>query len=132
MSSIDSLSDFSIQHPAALAAFLCFGTAAAAAYQFAQANRASKRLQEIVASPLETVLPKLSEKETAALPYPPDALPGARDVITPYGSVRVYEFGPETGRKVLLVHGISTPCISLATVALNLVEKGCRVMLFGK
>jgi pimeloyl-ACP methyl ester carboxylesterase len=44
--------------------------------------------------------------------------------------MRVYEFGPESGRKVLLVHGISTPCLSLGSVANALVEKGCRVMLF--
>ena len=40
-------------------------------------------------SPLTTVLPKLSKEEIAKLPYPPDALPGARDVATPYGSIRV-------------------------------------------
>ncbi|KAI7626057.1 hypothetical protein KC319_g17603, partial [Hortaea werneckii] len=65
-----------------------------------------------------------------SLPYPPNALPGARDVDTPYGNTRVYEWGPEDGRKVLLVHGISTPCIALANLADSLVEKGCRVMLF--
>jgi hypothetical protein len=31
---------------------------------------------------------------------------------------------------VLLVHGITTPCIALGAVARRLVEKGCRVMLF--
>lgn len=42
----------------------------------------------------------------------------------------MYEWGPETGRKVVLVHGISTPCIALSNIAFGLVEKGCRVMLF--
>ena len=46
-----------------------------------------------------------------------------------YGTIRVYEWGPEKGRKVMLVHGISTPCVSLGGVANTLVEKGCRVML---
>ncbi|KPM40677.1 hypothetical protein AK830_g5889 [Neonectria ditissima] len=64
------------------------------------------------------------------LVYHPDSLPGARDVDTPYGSIRVYEFGPETGEKVLFVHGISTPCITLLPIANALVERGCRVMLF--
>jgi pimeloyl-ACP methyl ester carboxylesterase len=41
----------------------------------------------------------------------------------------VYEWGPEKGRKVLLVHGISTPCVSLGGVANALVETGCRVLL---
>lgn len=84
----------------------------------------------IIPSPRKTLLPKLTEAERLKLPYPPDALPGARDVDSPYGTFRIYEFGPETGRKVLLVHGISTPCLSLGGVAHTLADKGCRVMLF--
>lgn len=81
-------------------------------------------------SPLETLVPKLSEAEVAELPYPPDAYPGARDVTSPYGSLRVYEWGPEDGRKVVLVHGISNPCVALGAIAHGLADKGCRVMLF--
>lgn len=51
-------------------------------------------------------------------------------MLSQYGSIRVYEFGPEDGEKVLLVHGISTPCITLALIAHGLVKRGCRVMLF--
>jgi hypothetical protein len=76
-------------------------------------------------------LPRLSGDELKELPYPPNALPGARDVDSPYGSIRVYEWGPEDGEKILLVHGISTPSIALTDLAYKLVEKGCRVMLFG-
>nr|POF24734.1 serine hydrolase-like protein [Quercus suber] len=72
-----------------------------------------------------------SRELTSAVPYPSNALPGARDVETPYGTIRAYEWGPATGRKVLLIHGISTPCIALASMAQHLVEsQGCRVMLF--
>jgi pimeloyl-ACP methyl ester carboxylesterase len=84
----------------------------------------------VVPSPRTTLLPRLAPDQIAALPYPPDSLPGARDVETPYGSIRAYEFGPEDGRKVLLVHGISTPCLALGAVAHGLAEKGCRVCLF--
>lgn len=84
-----------------------------------------------VPSPLDTYVPGKSDWVLSRLPYPPDALPGARDVDTPHGKVRAYEWGPEDGRKVLLVHGISTPCISLAQLAENLAQKGCRVILFG-
>jgi hypothetical protein len=73
---------------------------------------------------------KLSKDELARLPYPLDSLPGARDVPSPAGNIRVYEFGPEDGRKVLLIHGISTPCLALGGVAHGLEEKGCRVMMF--
>ena len=44
--------------------------------------------------------------------------------------MRVYEWGPEDGSKVLCVHGITTTCMSIGGVAYGLVEKGCRVMLF--
>ncbi len=45
--------------------------------------------------------------------------------------MRVYEFGPETGDKVLMVHGISTSCQTLGPIATQLVARhGCRVMLF--
>jgi pimeloyl-ACP methyl ester carboxylesterase len=84
----------------------------------------------IIVSPRETLLPRLSKAEVAQLPYPPDALPGARDIISPYGTIRAYEWGPEDGDKVLLVHGISTPCLALGSVAHGLVAKGHRVMLF--
>jgi len=77
-------------------------------------------------SPLTTSTNNL---ETCA--YPPTSLPGARDIPTPYGSIRTYEWGPPTGRKILFVHGISTPCIALAGLAQELVEQhGCRVLLF--
>lgn len=85
---------------------------------------------KVVPSPTETLLPKLSEKEAAELPYPPDAYPGARDVASVYGNLRAYEWGPEDGKRVVLVHGISNPCIALGAIAHGLVDKGCRVILF--
>lgn len=78
--------------------------------------------------------PHASQHESGQLgqlPYPPDALPGARDVDSPYGPTRVYEWGPHDGPKVLLIHGISTPSIALADLAHRLVARGFRVLLFG-
>lgn len=67
----------------------------------------------------------------ATCPYPPDSLPGGRDIPTPYGSIRAYEWGPANGRKVLFIHGISNPSIALAELAQTLVDiRGCRVLLF--
>ena len=60
-----------------------------------------------------TVLPALNEQGLASLAYPPDAFPGARDVDSPYGTLRVYEWGPADAGKVLFIHGISTPCLAL-------------------
>ncbi|TPX08940.1 uncharacterized protein E0L32_009644 [Thyridium curvatum] len=85
--------------------------------------------QKTFPSPLQTTLPKLGD-EASKLDYKPDAFPGARDVPTPYGSMRVYEFGPETGRKALFIHGISTSCQTLTYLARGLAESGHRVMLF--
>jgi hypothetical protein len=39
--------------------------------------------RKIIRSPRETLLPNLTEAEIAALPYPPDVLPGGRDVDSP-------------------------------------------------
>lgn len=88
------------------------------------------RTEQTVPSARATLLPRISKEEAAALDYPPDALPGGRYVDSPYGVIRVYEWGPEDGRKVLFVHGITTPCIALGALAQGLVNKGCRVMLF--
>ncbi|KAI1197726.1 Alpha/Beta hydrolase protein [Nemania serpens] len=84
----------------------------------------------IIPGALTNSLPRLSKEELAKSTYRTDHFPGARDVVTPYGTIRVYEFGPEKGRKVLLVHGISTSCMTLSDIADGLVEKGCRVMMF--
>lgn len=88
------------------------------------------RDEQVVPSPMKSLMPKLSPEDASTLPYPPDAYPGIRDVESPFGSLRVYEWGPEDGRKVLLVHGISNPCIALGAVAHGLADKGCRVMMF--
>ncbi|KJZ79035.1 hypothetical protein HIM_01808 [Hirsutella minnesotensis 3608] len=69
-------------------------------------------------------------EELVGLPHNEDIFPGKRDVSTPYGSVRVYEFGPEDGPKVLFVHGITTSCMPFTPLAHALVARGCRVMLF--
>lgn len=84
-----------------------------------------------IPSPLTTQIPNLTQSIVNELPYPPDAYPGARDVESPYGRLRVYEFGPEDGEKVLCIHGISTPCIAFAGILDRLVKRGKRVMTFG-
>ncbi|KAH0610528.1 uncharacterized protein H6S33_012055 [Morchella sextelata] len=76
-------------------------------------------------------LPRLTPEELEKLPYPPDVFPGARWVTTPYGTIRVYEWGPEDGRKVVFVHGIGSPCVVARDLLWELVEKGgCRVLVF--
>ena len=95
-------------------------------------RRARQPLLRKMSSPRDTLLPQLSPKQAAGLPYPPDLLPGARDVATPYGVMRVYEWGPKKGDKVVFIHGDTTPAPILGPIAHDLVNRGCRVMLFGK
>ena len=95
-------------------------------------SRQNSRKQKAIPSPLTTLLPKLSEAQKARLPYPPDFFPGARDVETPYGRMRVYEWGPEAGKKVVMVPGDTTPAPVFSVIAPGLVERGFRVIVFGK
>ncbi|KXH45265.1 hypothetical protein CSIM01_10365 [Colletotrichum simmondsii] len=83
-----------------------------------------------IPNPLKTKIPTLASDEVKKLPYHPDYFPGARDVDTPYGSIRVYEWGSTTGPKVVLIHGISTSCMTLGPISHALAARGCRVMLF--
>lgn len=97
---------------------------AAVSLAFTALTSSSSGTRRAIKSPLHT---------TAAVtsPYPAaDFIPGARDIDTPYGSIRTYEFGAEDAeRRVLLVHGISVPSIALSGIAEGLVSNGCRVML---
>ncbi|KAI8937443.1 hypothetical protein NX059_005165 [Plenodomus lindquistii] len=94
-------------------------------------TRSSQPAQiKTIPSPAETLLPALEITQLKDLPYPPHALPGSRDVESPFGTIRVYEWGPEDGEKILLIHGISTPSIALTDLGHKLVRKGHRVILF--
>lgn len=73
----------------------------------------------------------VSPEKLKKISYPPNFLPGARDVNSPYGVIRVYEWGPEDGKKVLFIHGLSTPAPALGTVADTMAKQGYRVMLLG-
>lgn len=117
--------------PLLTAAAIITSTAVATLSLLALARLAlDPRHPQTLRSPLRTVIPTLTAAELSQLDYAPDAFPGARDVATPYGSVRAYEFGPAAGDKVLLLHGISTSCQTLAHVARRLAASGRRVLLF--
>lgn len=107
------------------------GTTLAAATGLYLLLRATPHLQTSITSP-RTDLTQLNSAEIAQLPYPPDLFPGARWVNTPYGVVRVYEWGAETGRKVVFVHGIGTPCCVARDLLWELADAGCRVITFGE
>ncbi|KAI9711066.1 MAG: hypothetical protein M1828_001993, partial [Chrysothrix sp. TS-e1954] len=83
-----------------------------------------------IPSPRSTLLPHLTPSQSSQLAYPPNAMPGARDVDTPYGTMRIYEWGDPGGRRVVFVHGDATPAPLFAGIAHGLVRRGCRVLLF--
>ncbi|KAM0814615.1 hypothetical protein AB5N19_00405 [Seiridium cardinale] len=102
----------------------------ASAFTLITIIRRPTRSRRFIESPRKKALQDLSDEEIKNLPYPPDVLPGGRDVETPYGSIRVFEWGPEDGEKALFLHGISTPTVALGDLGHELAGKGYRVMLF--
>lgn len=113
-------------------AILATGTATLASLRWPVRSNKPAALRRKIPSPRETLLPHLSVGRAEVSPYPPDLLPGARDLDTPYGVMRVYEWGPEEGLKVLLIHGDTTPRPMLGPIASQLAERGCRVMIVGQ
>lgn len=65
-------------------------------------------------------------------PYQPDDVNAEHRIVeTQYGPIQIFEWGPEDGKKVIFLHGISTPCIAFKGIAEELVHEGCRVILYG-
>ena len=96
-------------------------------------NRVPTRTpRSVIPSPRETLLPTLSKAQQDDLAYRPDFYPGARDVKTLYGTMRVNEWGPLDGKKVLFCHGDATPSPVFKSIAEKLVSRGCRVITFGE
>ena len=100
--------------------------------RFAKPPLKCKPGSHIIPSPRSTVLPFISAAAAAKLPYPPNIFPGSRDIDSPYGTFRVFEWGPVEGKKIVLVHGDSTPCPVFASIASLLAGKGCRILMLGE
>jgi pimeloyl-ACP methyl ester carboxylesterase len=62
--------------------------------------------------------------------YPEDFYPGGGYATFPNGKVRYWLLGPENGKKVVLIHGLSIPAIIWKDVAPVLAARGCRVLLY--
>ena len=101
-------------------------------FRLGKSSLESRMVSHIIPSPRSTVLPFISTAAAAKLPYPPNIFPGSRDVDSPYGTFRVFEWGPVKGKKIVLVHGDTTPCPVFASIASLLVRKGCRILTLGK
>jgi len=62
--------------------------------------------------------------------YPEDIYPGGEYAELPYGKVRYWILGPESGKKVVMIHGLSIPSIIWADIAPALASNGYRVLLY--
>jgi len=62
--------------------------------------------------------------------YPEDIYPNGDYYSSPFGRVRYWIVGPEDGKKVVLIHGISTPSIVWKDVQAQLVSNGFRVLMY--
>ncbi|KAF8160081.1 Alpha/Beta hydrolase protein [Pholiota molesta] len=62
--------------------------------------------------------------------YPEEFYPGGGYASFPNGRVRYWLLGPERGKKVVLIHGLSIPAIIWKDVAPTLAARGYRVLLY--
>ncbi|KAI0638573.1 alpha/beta-hydrolase [Trametes polyzona] len=62
--------------------------------------------------------------------YPETFYEGGAYAKFPYGTVRYWLIGPEDGKRVVLIHGLSVPSIIWKDVAPQLAAKGYRVLLY--
>ncbi|KZV72367.1 alpha/beta-hydrolase [Peniophora sp. CONT] len=62
--------------------------------------------------------------------YPEDIYEGGAWFDTPYGKTRYWLVGPEQGKKVVLIHGISTPSIIWKDTVSALSAEGYRVLVY--
>ncbi|KAI0326699.1 alpha/beta-hydrolase [Cubamyces sp. BRFM 1775] len=77
--------------------------------------------------PSLATLPKTSQSRVI---YPDNFYDGGAYVKLPYGTVRYWLIGPEHGKRVVLIHGLSVPAIIWKDVAPKLASKGFRVLLY--
>ncbi|KAI0758088.1 alpha/beta-hydrolase [Fomes fomentarius] len=62
--------------------------------------------------------------------YPDDFYDGGAYAKFPHGTVRYWLTGPENGKRVVLIHGLSVPSIIWKDITPKLVAKGYRVLLY--
>jgi alpha/beta superfamily hydrolase len=89
---------------------------------------AATAVRSLFHSPSPRILKAPEPSEEA--PYKYSLYEGGSVLQTPYGKLRYYELGPEDGKRVLLIHGISTPCPVWQRLIPKLVESGHRVLCY--
>ncbi|KAG0084926.1 hypothetical protein BGZ92_009454 [Podila epicladia] len=72
----------------------------------------------------------LSSQESSSSAYPEDYYPGGDYAELSFGETHYFMFGPEEGKKVVFVHGLSTPASVWSKAARHMANSGCRVLLY--
>ncbi|KAE9408220.1 alpha/beta-hydrolase [Gymnopus androsaceus JB14] len=79
---------------------------------------------------LHASLASLPNGSLARKIYPEDFFEGGGYATFPYGRVRYWLMGPESGKKIVLIHGLSVPAMIWKDVAPELASRGYRVLLY--
>ncbi|KAG0294846.1 hypothetical protein BGZ96_000335 [Linnemannia gamsii] len=75
-------------------------------------------------------LPSLRAANLLKCAYPEDYYPGGEYAELSYGETHYFLFGPEDGKKIVFVHGLSTPASVYNGVVRHMAANGCRVLLY--
>ncbi|KAJ7192334.1 Alpha/Beta hydrolase protein [Mycena pura] len=94
-----------------------------------------RRLSPVVAlsrlpGPVDPGLASLPSDSRVRQVYPEDWTSGGAYVTLPMGRVRYWVVGPESGKKITLIHGLTTPAIVFSRLVPILVAAGYRVLLY--
>ncbi|KAI1302856.1 hypothetical protein EDD11_005460 [Mortierella claussenii] len=60
--------------------------------------------------------------------YPQDYYPGGNYAELSFGETHYFLFGPENGKKIVFVHGLSTPASVYKKIARHMADNGCCVL----
>ncbi|KAF9381136.1 hypothetical protein CPC16_009987 [Podila verticillata] len=113
-----------------MAATLITATAAASALLAVVGVR---KVYKSITAERGLVLPSLRalpSQESSKSAYPEDYYPGGDYADLTFGETHYFLFGPEDGKKVVFVHGLSTPASVWSKVARHMANSGCRVLLY--
>jgi len=97
-----------------------------ASYVLASLPIAPKRIP----GPVDPGLASLPTNSRVRVIYSEDFMEGGAYVQLPMGRVRYWLIGPTSGKKVVLIHGISIPALAFTRVAPILAAAGYRVLLY--
>ncbi|KAG0209526.1 hypothetical protein BGX33_005475 [Mortierella sp. NVP41] len=90
----------------------------------------AKKVYSAVTAECGLTLPSLRAANLLKCAYPEDYYPGGEFANLSFGETHYFVFGPESGKKIVFVHGLSTPASVYSKVARHFADNGCRVLLY--